>query len=271
MTGRVYMAHRHALPLFCALAFSLSWGYWFALLWQGYRVEPGSAATHLPGLFGPFLAALTVTALTEGRGGVRLLLTSCLRLPAPRTRWLLIACSPLLLGLAVFAGLAVAGERVPSISEFNSYPGTATSWPLIAVIFLVFLVNGIGEEGRWRGLALPRLAQGRSKLRACMLLTAIWLVWHAPLFILNTSMAALLRPAVIGWALGLAAGSVLLAWLFWSSQSILVVAVWHTSFNFVVATSPGRGLVAAVVSTVVMVLGFAVAAVWWRERVRSDA
>ena len=265
------MTQGHALSLFCAITFALSWGYWLALLWQGYRVEPGTAATHLPGLFGPFLAALIVTAITDGVGGVRLLLANCFLLPPPRIRWLVIACSPLLLGLAVFAALAVAGERVPTISDFNSYPGAPTGWPLFAVILFVFLVNGIGEEGGWRGFALPRLAHGRSKLRACMLLTAIWLVWHAPLFILNASMSALLGPALIGWSLGLAAGSVLLAWLYWSSQSILVVAVWHTWFNFVVATTPGRGLVAAVASTVVMFIGFAIAAVWWRERLRSDA
>jgi membrane protease YdiL (CAAX protease family) len=56
-----------------------------------------------------------------------------------------------------------------------------------------------------------------------------------------------------------------LAWLYFKSQSVLVVAAWHTSFNFLVATAPGQGLVAAIASTVVMLLGLVIAVVWWRE------
>jgi uncharacterized protein len=245
-----------------------SWGYWCVLLLRGNRVEPGSAATHLPGLFGPCVAALVVTGLSDGRDGVRRFLARCVRLPAPRVRWLLLACSPLLFGLAVFAVSAVGGGRVPALSEFNSYPGTPGDWPLVAVVALVFVLNGIGEEGGWRGFALPQLMQGRSTLRASLLLTIMWLLWHAPLFVLNTRMADLLGIALLGWALGLTAGSVVLAWLYVRSQSILVVAVWHTAFNFVVATTPGVGLVAAAASTVVMIAGAVIAVGWWRERTR---
>lgn len=259
------LARRRPLVLFCILTFLFSWGYWGTLLVLGQRVGPGSNATHLPGLFAPFLSALITAALTEGRTGVRRLLVSCMRFPTPRLGWILLACSPVLLGIVLFSAAAITGQGLPSSAAFNTYPGTLSHWPLIAVVLLVLLVNGVGEEGGWRGYALPLLTQGRSKFSACLFLTAIWLFWHAPLFALNQSMAALLRPALLGWALGLAAGSFLLAWLYWKSQSVLVVALWHTAFNFVVATEPGRGMVAAVASTVVMVIGFAIAVLWWRE------
>lgn len=265
------VAQKYPVLLFCLLAYTLSWSYWLMLLLCGYRVEPGSSTTHLPGLFGPFLAALIVTGFADGLGGLRFFLGKCLRLPAPRLIWLVFACSPALIGAAIFATTAALGGRIPDLREFNSYPGTPDHWPFLAQVAFVFVLNGLGEEGGWRGFALPRLLQGRSKLWACMHLTAIWLIWHAPLFFLSTSMSALLGPMLIGWILGLTAGSLVLAWLYMRSQSILVVSLWHTAFNFVVATVPGRGGVAAAASTIVMFLGLVIARVWWREPGGGDA
>lgn len=259
------LAQQHALPMYCVLAFGLSWAYWLALLARGLRVGPGSGATHLPGLFGPFLAALAVTALADGGPGVKWLLSSCVRLPAPRWRWVLAATSPAWVGAAVFGVLAMFGQRVPSLQDFNTYPGMPQAVPLALAFLAALLVNGIGEEGGWRGFALPRLAEGRTPLRAALWVAAIWMLWHAPLFALNASMRQMLGPALVGWALGLAAGSLLLAWLYFHSRSVFVVAVWHTTFNFLVATSPGQGLVAAVASSMVIAVAAAVAVAWARR------
>ena len=265
MTPATRMVRKHAVLVYCGLAFALSWTYWLYLLHSGQRVEPGSTATHLPGLFGPFLAALIATALADGADGVRRFLASCVRLPAPRLRSLLLATSPLWFGLALFAVLSAFRPQSPSLQDFNTYPGVPHQGSLAATALLAFVLNGLGEEGGWRGFALPRLAQGRSRLRAALLVAGIWLLWHLPLFALKASMGALLGPALFGWALGLTAGSLVLAWLYFKSQSVLVVAAWHTSFNFLVATAPGQGLVAAIASTVVMLLGLVIAVVWWRE------
>lgn len=258
-----------AVLLYSALAFAFSWSYWLTLLARGERVGPGSTASHLPGLFGPFLAALVVTALADGAPGLRQFLQSCFRLPAPRWRSCLLAVSPLMAGAVIWAVLAAWGHPWPALRDFNSYPGLPEAGSLGSAFLLALVLNGLGEEGGWRGFALPRLlaqAPQRSRLRAALLVAGLWLLWHAPLFVLNTSMAALLGPTLLGWALGLAAGSLVLSWLYLQGRSVLVVAVWHTAFNFLVATAPGQGLVAAVASTAVMVLAVAVAAAWWRDK-----
>ena len=263
------VAQRRALLLYCALAFGGSWTYWLALLSQGVRVGPGSSATHLPGLCGPFLAALTVTALADGAPGVKRFLRSCVHWPTPRWRWVLMAASPVGAAAVLFAVLAMLGQPVPSLHDFNSYPGVPQPVPLALTVVAALLLNGIGEEGGWRGFALPRLAQDRTPLRAALWVAALWMLWHAPLFALNASMHRMLGPALIGWAMGLTAGSLVLAWLYFQSRSVLVVAVWHTAFNFLVATAPGQGFVAAAASVLVMGLAVAVAVGWARQRDRA--
>ena len=99
-----------AVLLYSALAFAFSWSYWLTLLARGERVGPGSTASHLPGLFGPFLAALVVTALADGAPGLRQFLQSCFRLPAPRWRSCLLAVSPLMVGAVIWAVLAAWGD-----------------------------------------------------------------------------------------------------------------------------------------------------------------
>jgi hypothetical protein len=47
---------------------------------------------------------------------------------------------------------------------------------------------------------------------------------------------------------------------------VAVVALWHTAYNLVVATEAGRGTVAAVLSSGVMVWGGVTAVRWWQQR-----
>ena len=75
--------------------------------------------------------------------------------------------------------------------------------------------------------------------------------------------------ATVGWGLGLLAGSVVLTRLYvGSGRSVLLVAVWHTAFNFTSATTATEGLSAAITSTAVMV---AAVVVLVRARVRDRA
>jgi membrane protease YdiL (CAAX protease family) len=71
-------------------------------------------------------------------------------------------------------------------------------------------------------------------------------------FVLDTYRA--LGSAILpGFVLGIVSGSIVLAWLYnRSGRSILAVALWHGSYNFFSGTAAASGLVAAVVSTAVM-------------------
>jgi membrane protease YdiL (CAAX protease family) len=148
----------------------------------------------------------------------------------------------------------LAGEQLPKMADFAEMSGLPSTIGIVAVAVLVLLVNGYGEETGWRGFALPLLQRRFTPLPAMLLLAAIWAGWHLPMFLVVNSFRGFSAGTVVGWLLGLTAGSIVLGWLYNSSGgSVALVAVWHAGFNMVTATAAGTGLIAAIVTTVVMV------------------
>ena len=227
------------LVAYLGLAFLVSWAYWVPV------VLAGGTASHYPGLLGPLVAAVVVTAATDGRTGLRRMVGG---LGAPR--WWAWAVAPLLVG-AVGVVVADALGNGPSADDLADMPGVpAWSWP--AVFLVVLLVGGFGEEAGWRGLAWPRLRQHLSLRDAALLLTAPWALWHLPLFWIDSGLASMPLYVVPGWLVGLASGAVVLGWLYERSGSLALVALAHTSVNMASGTQGGEGLVAAIVSAAVI-------------------
>ena len=255
----------NAVVSYYTITIAITWSYWISLLAHGVRVEPGSTATHLPGLLGPAIAAILVTAITGGASGVGELFTRVISLRSPRLSKILLALSPIALGIITFTAMHVLGRPLPSLEAFSHYPGIPRSWPLVLVVFTSFIINGFGEEIGWRGFATEKLVAKYGWFKTTLLVTCIWAIWHLPVFWLNTNMTALIGPQLFGWAFGLLCGAFVLAHVYLvCGHSILCVAIWHTAFNMMVATEAGHGLPAAVVSTMVIVWGIVVAISWWR-------
>jgi membrane protease YdiL (CAAX protease family) len=120
----------------------------------------------------------------------------------------------------------------------------------IGALFFWILTFGLGEETGWRGFALPRLQRGRSAFSATVILWALWVLWHLPLFFYSYDLAV-----VPGLLFGLLAGAVTLTWLYNSTGgSILVVAVWHGAFNFTTGCTVCKtSVTAAILSALVMI------------------
>jgi membrane protease YdiL (CAAX protease family) len=262
---RTWITKRPVISYY-ALTIALTWGYWLTLIAQGKQVVPGSSTSHLPGLLGPLVAAFVITAITEGRSGIIDLSGRMVRWRSAWPRGVLLALSPLAIAGTIFAGLYLLGTPLPSLARFQSYPGLSIGLPFWVMLLLVLIVNGFGEEVGWRGFMTEKLLLRYNPFQTTVLVAGFWILWHVPVFWLNQSMAALIGPMLVGWALGLVCGAFVLAHLYlYSGRSILVIALWHANYNIVVAVPAAEGVPAAAVSTVVMVWGVVVAWIWWKD------
>jgi len=254
---------RHPLAVYFAGAYALTWSVWIPLAASGARVDFGSAATHVPGLFGPAPAALLITAATSGANGVGRLLLSCISFRGG-LRWLAFA---VLSPLAAFA-VAALFTGVPPLSGLGEFAGFPEAGVL--PLWFMLLLAAYGEEIGWRGFALPRLQRTRSALGATVLLACAWAGWHAPAFVLLAAWAGMTPGAMAGFFLGMLGGAFVLTWLYnRTGGSVLLAALWHASFNLVTGSRAGRGAMAAAVSTAAMLFGFALAALDVRARKRG--
>ena len=258
-----------ALVVFFVLAYVLSWSWAIPLAAAHLVVRRGEGwPTHYPLVLAPAIAAVVVTAWTMGRPGVRDLLARIGRWRVPVVWWLAALSPVAFLGLALIA-MAAAGKALPSAADFGQFSGTPAIG-LVGVLLLITFVGALGEETGWRGYALPQLQRRFSPLASSLILALLWFGWHLPQFFVIAAYRDFGPGQYVGMFLGLTCGAVILTWLYnRSGGSILLVIVWHGLYNFVSGTQAATGVLAAVVSTLVMVQGVVLIVLELRARRRG--
>jgi membrane protease YdiL (CAAX protease family) len=226
------------LRSFYAVALLVSWAYWIP------DALAGGHWSHYPGLVGPAAAALIVS-----RGGIGSLWSNVVRVRVP-LRWYAAACVPVAIGALALLTRAPF-TPLPSARALTHMPGL-DSFGLLGATLIALLINGFGEEVGWRGFAWARLRAQHSVRDAALLLTVPWMVWHIPLFFIDSGMRGFSPVMLPGFVVALASGGVVLGWLYERSNSVLVVALFHTFLNLATATK-GAEPIAPVVSLTVIV------------------
>ncbi len=266
--GPTGVIRRHDMASFYILACALSWGWWLPIAASGATVRQGDPwPTHFPGLLGPLLATFVVTAAADGRAGLRDLARRMVRW---RGGWrtTLLAFSPLVvLPIAVAVASVVDGVG-PQWTDFLLISGLSPFAPTFIVLLLV--VNGFGEETGWRGFAQHRLQARHGQVRAALLVTAGWAVWHLPLFLILESYREFSPLVLPGFVLGLVAGAIVLAFVYNAGgASVAAAACWHATYNIGAGTAAAEGSTAAIITTAVMVYAVVLLAVAARARRRG--
>ena len=203
---------RHEVALYLVLAYVISWSIWPLVL-----LNPKSSPL-VP--FGPGLAAVLVALMAGGRHELSGLLRQLLRWRV-KARWYGIALGvPFAICAAALGGALIAGANVPrwEPSDVLQVAGS---------LLVTMVIVGVFEELGWRGFLLPRLQRDRDALRAALLVGLAWLPWHLPELISDPEQ----RP-VAQFVIYILAQSVLLAWLYNSTQASLpIVIIFHAAFN----------------------------------------
>jgi uncharacterized protein len=166
------MPRRHPLIWYFVLANGFSW---MTLFLFGGWLDLSAQLVVLVFTIGPTAAAVTMTAIIDGRSGVRDLLGRIVLWRAG-VWWYVVTLLglPLVILLATFA---LPG----AVASFS--PMSPVRWLVTYVI--VFVLGGIAggplfEEVGWRGFALPRMQAQLGPLNGTLLLGGLWALWHLP-------------------------------------------------------------------------------------------
>ena len=210
------LIRRYPLVSFFVLAYALSWWPWIL---YAFGLSPTPIAS-----FGPFLAALVVLAITQGKSGIGGLLRRMVRWRVG-IRWYAVALLlPVGIALAATALNVLLGAQAPSAADLGGWTGLFSTF---AVVLLIPGTGGTWEEPGWRGFALPSLQAGRSALVASLILGAVWALWHLPLVVATGQMGGWDIVIIMAWTL-------VLTWVYnGTGGSVLIVMLFHAMFNTV--------------------------------------
>jgi len=171
---------------------------------------------------------------------------------------------------ALALAVAVAIGKPPSWSDFGRYSGLPASG--VVAVAAIVLVGALGEETGWRGFALPSLQRRYGALAGALLITPVWAVWHLPFFFNVAGYRGFAPVGYVGFAFGLACGSIVLAWLYnGTGGSILACAVWHGLYNLDTGTAASTSVIQALTTTFVYILAFLLVGLELRARRRGEA
>jgi membrane protease YdiL (CAAX protease family) len=222
----ISLVKRHPIITFFVLSYVISWVAY--PMWASglYPIAPVFS-------FAPFLVALLVLAITQGKSGVGGLLRRMVRWRVG-LKWY-VAALLIPAGITVAAAVlnVVLGAQAPSSAELGSWTG------LLVTFLAVLLIPGLGgawEEPGWRGFALPRLQSGRSALFASLILGVLIAGWHLPLMFVGqvhyadllTIMGAVI---IFNWVFNNANGSVLIIMLMHATNNTISGQLFGTMFS----------------------------------------
>ena len=184
--GVLDVVRRRPLLSFFVLAMAASWIAWLPYIlsqnglgiWDfSFPGGPGGAQLlgMLPGAYlGPIGAALVVTAIADGRAGLR---AWARRLWNWKVNWRWYV--GILLGVPaamILTGLVFSGGQA-------QMPATSILIALIPGLLFQMVTTGLAEEPGWRDFALPRMQRMIGAPGAAVAIGALWGLWHLPLFL----------------------------------------------------------------------------------------
>jgi membrane protease YdiL (CAAX protease family) len=233
--GTRRLVRRRPLLCFFVLAYTISWLAWlpYVLSDDGLGVLRFRLAgaylgqmIALPGAYlGPLSAAFVVTALADGKSGLR---RWWQRLTKWRVNW-----RWYLFALAGVPALLVLGTLpLPGAAEQLRMPTAGTLAAYLPLLIFQVLSTGIAEEPGWRDFALPRIQRRYGPLTGTLVLGVLWAGWHLPLFLTQWALVRLNLLAVGQFLLMSVAFSIPITWVFnRCGQSLPIAMLLHASHN----------------------------------------
>jgi len=232
---------KHPLIYFFLFAYLTSWILWTPLMyghfklgwtnWEGNTWTNYKAILGLLGALGPAISAIIMTAVIDGKNGVRSLLKRAVKWRVNIVWWLValyfwwLVCSIL---AATYGFTSIKNIATGFAISLINLPG------LILIIQLPTLLIGMfGEELGWRGFALPRLLNKYNPIISSLLLALLWMFWHAPLAVFQEWRGNLpIDQFLLHYMLLIVPMTLIITYFFKKVKgSVLLAMVFHASIN----------------------------------------
>jgi hypothetical protein len=202
---------RHPLVTFFGLAYAISFAFYVLP-----ALVPG-----FPFLFpfGPIIAAIIAASVGDGIGGLKELLSRCLRWRV-ELRWYAAALLvPVAISLAVIGLSILLGTPMPSAAQIGP-------WYSFFMLLPVAMIDApLQENSGWHGYALPRFPGSRSPLANTLIFGVLLAGWHAPLAFADPSIT-------VPYLLTTVLSQVVTNWVFYNArQSALLAILYHSAAN----------------------------------------
>jgi membrane protease YdiL (CAAX protease family) len=276
---------RHPVTAFLVMAYAIGWTIFLPVLLseEGFGLLPIrlplTPVTSIASILALALPAFLVTTATGGRGGVRDLLSRCLRWRVG-LGWYLLA----LLGLLVTT-LLVASVFL-GLSPLETL---ARKWSLYFSVFLPeilvpFVLIQLFEEAGWTGFLQNTLQERHGPLLASIMVAPAFALMHLPLLLLDVP-----RDGFVPFVLGVVVQMVLVVilavffrivimWLYnGAGRSVLIVALFHSAFNSATSAGDARftqelisGPAALLIPMAMLVVVAVVVAIFTKGRLAYD-
>jgi membrane protease YdiL (CAAX protease family) len=167
----------HPVPSFIAFTFIYSWILWLLMILSARGMLPFKFPTNFLGSFGPAVGALIVTGVCDGKTGLKGILRSLIRWKVPAWSYLFAVLFIIIVYL-ITAGITFLIDS--SLLKSGHLPRLSET--LIYFVIIAFAGGPLGEEIGWRGFLQPQLQNKYTPLKTSIIIAAIWLSWHIPLF-----------------------------------------------------------------------------------------
>jgi uncharacterized protein len=227
------LLRRHPVAAYLIMVFTGLWLSLVPVLLLNASTWPPQFPFSVLGSFLVFaLPPLLVTAVADGRAGVRDLLARALRWRVG-LRWYALALLGLPAGMFLIAATFLAAVPLQAL---------VAKWPLVFTAFLpqvlIALVTvQLYEELGWTGFVQQRLQDRHGALRASLLVALAFALIHFPTYLIGAPITGerVLRVLVQMMPIAIVVGvflRVLTTWLYnGSGRSVLMVALLHAVLN----------------------------------------
>ena len=214
---------RHPILSYFVMTYLISWG--GALLVALPTLSRGQQVSQLTGmisfpimLLGPSVTGITLTAVLDGKRGLRDLLSRL-------SRWRV--------GLRWYAVLLIPPSLILFELVFLRTLLSPAYTPRLYPLGLVYgVVPGFVEEIGWSGFLLPRLRAQIGSLPASLVLGVLWGCWHLP--VIDYLGAAYPHgtywlPFAVAFITAMTAMRVIIGWVYCNTGSVLLPQLLHAS------------------------------------------